>query len=250
VRHRAKGFTLIELLVVIAIIALLASMLLPTLAKSKEQARRARCTSNLRQWGLAWTLYTQDNNDQLLSTVIDGGWYVHPTVLNLERSTLPGLVNVEAIAPYFANRDQTDVENGGIYWCPSMPKPSPAAIRQEAQTWGHISIAYMTFARVGNWPKGTASRPTDLTDRQLEANQLLMSDYLYNFHVDGRYYYNHGQNPWKGDLNLRAFAGCNQLYGDGRVEWKAQRRFNLADIAARTPDVPHVRGYSATRSLY
>jgi len=112
---REAGFTLIELLVVIAIIAILAALLLPSLAKAKEQGKSARCLSNLRQLALAATLYADENEQALPWSVrhwtapsMPGGAfnYTDPTAANFR-------INAYWLLWNFAGK------NDGLWQCPS-----------------------------------------------------------------------------------------------------------------------------------
>jgi prepilin-type N-terminal cleavage/methylation domain-containing protein len=67
--RKEKGFTLIELLVVIAILTLLMAILLPALQRVRKQAKAVACQSNLRQWGVVFSMYTEDNDGKLPHTL-------------------------------------------------------------------------------------------------------------------------------------------------------------------------------------
>jgi prepilin-type N-terminal cleavage/methylation domain-containing protein len=90
---KQAAFTLIELLVVIAIIAILASLLLPSLGRSKELSRRMHCTNNLRQIGLGINMYREDQGDRpplyLVNPTNKTNGYIGGNQPYLEKGYLP-----------------------------------------------------------------------------------------------------------------------------------------------------------------
>jgi prepilin-type N-terminal cleavage/methylation domain-containing protein len=76
-KRQVAAFTLVELLVVIAIIAILAALLLPSLAQGKQKAYQTQCTSNLKQLALAIHMYAGDNHDSLPGPMWQGLYYTY-----------------------------------------------------------------------------------------------------------------------------------------------------------------------------
>src|SRR4051794_3392791 len=109
-RPARSGFTLIELLVVIAIIAVLAAILFPVFAQAREKARAAACMSNFRQIGNGVQMYTQDYDELLPETGLQGVFRnaANNGLGQLYMGVLPFHL---AVQPY--------VKNYGVFGCPS-----------------------------------------------------------------------------------------------------------------------------------
>lgn len=103
-KSRYAGFTLIELLVVIAIIALLLSILVPSLQKAKEQAKKVICQANLGQQRLAWAMYLDDNQKRYP--------YVHEERFGGKAGTWPNWERDDRrLTPYAGD--------AGVFECPA-----------------------------------------------------------------------------------------------------------------------------------
>jgi len=122
-RRRKNAFTLIELLVVIAIIAILAAILFPVFAQARDKARQASCTSNVKQIGLAMTMYVQDYDETIPSVCSWGKAWNHGSAATL----CPPKVNSGAPA-YFPDFVAPYIKNEGVFYCPSTGKTRPISV--------------------------------------------------------------------------------------------------------------------------
>jgi prepilin-type N-terminal cleavage/methylation domain-containing protein/prepilin-type processing-associated H-X9-DG protein len=144
----SKAFTLIELLVVIAIIAILASMLLPALSSAKDKGKSAKCTSNLRQLGMAAFLYDEDH------LVYPIGW---PSADLLNQALPP--IWYRQLQPYLGRA--TNVSGGGVFICPAslqraQPNEKLARALREGGFWGFLS--YAQNSQINNGRRDIGSR--------------------------------------------------------------------------------------------
>ncbi len=125
--NKQRGFTLIELLVVISIIALLMGILMPALQRVKRQAKAATCQSNVRQWGLIFRLYADDNEGKLPQSIALGS-------LTAQRAYW-----ITATLPYYQDKK--------IRLCPSTKIVRVMANRSHGGTlaaWGPFDLGALS----------------------------------------------------------------------------------------------------------
>ncbi len=208
--RKLAEFTLIELLVVIAIIAILASMLMPSLKKARDSAKRISCTSNLKQLSTAMLMYTDDNDCHFPE---------------LDWTTL-GLGNLVTVTPEGRKMIRDYVGTPKIFYCPSGWR--------KYDTYKHIwdvsnqsNAAYSGYFHIFGAHKGVDSPhvrfrsypdyPVPITKRQGKlANPIIMQDIVDRGDPNtGAGHSNHAVG-WIG-----VPSGGNSAYLDGHVEWRS-----------------------------
>ena len=106
-----KGFTLVELLVVISIISLLLAILIPSLVRARQQAQSVICMNNIKQLGLAFIMYAQNNNDYAMPAAIDKiYWWGGKKSDGIDHK-------LGFVWPYL----KSELSNGSVFQCPSQP---------------------------------------------------------------------------------------------------------------------------------
>jgi prepilin-type N-terminal cleavage/methylation domain-containing protein len=200
---RRVGFTLIELLVVIAIIAILASLLLPTLARARDKGRTAKCTSNVRQLGMAAMLYDEDYQ------VYPIGW---PDAAGL--ALAPPLIWYRQLQPYLAK--PVNVSGGGVFICPSsiqkaQPQENRGTGMREGGFWGYLAYAQNGYINNGRRDIGS-KQVKDVTSTLLYADTDGWDACLYP-DGDGNVCYRHSGGNEKSSDTDRGIAGQKRPKG-------------------------------------
>lgn len=204
--HRRAGFTLIELLVVIAIIAILAAILFPLFARSRESARRSACLSNVKQLGLAVLMYCQDYDETFPAAC---AWPVEPW----------GPSSVKwPTAPALRATIESYVKSGDLFKCPDHAAAAPAEWAKMLSSYWFVAghpgyIVPAAYTAGCEWYRRRNLAGETLADSDSQA--VMFSDASPGSHEAK------GGGLWWSGLDTAGMRYMNFVYVDGHAKGRA-----------------------------
>jgi prepilin-type N-terminal cleavage/methylation domain-containing protein/prepilin-type processing-associated H-X9-DG protein len=243
---RRRAFTLIELLVVIAIIAILAAILFPIFAQAREKARQSTCQSNMKQIGLAISMYRQDYDEKMMRVQQDQPGFVptvHPTAVSHGNNIACWRC---LVAPY--------VKNDGIFSCPSSPRPFRIGIHYRFPTLTNPANQARSLWFTGAGNEMSDSEIKKASDTIIASDSMRVADinlspdpekwtdrvdiqsvaYVrFPIQTPAYAYVHYDSDPWRPAPRHNGTA--NFLYYDGHVKAKVVRQIvGLGNTGANT----------------
>jgi prepilin-type N-terminal cleavage/methylation domain-containing protein/prepilin-type processing-associated H-X9-DG protein len=219
-RSRSEGFTLIELLVVIAIIAILAAILFPVFAQAREKARASACLSNMKQVGLALSMYVNDY-DEMYPNHQDADQFMNPAAPpNWGRALQPYMKNIKVLtcptariwpgqaAAAAKGLEITSLLGNGVLMrtkgmaMAAVPNPADIVAFQED---------YFSFTTAFN-------RPWDAGGNK----------FMYWHYLDDQKVSRGGVVDE--DYSNQHFAGGNLVFADGHAKWRKYMQIRSGDF--------------------
>ncbi|MHC4521203.1 MAG: prepilin-type N-terminal cleavage/methylation domain-containing protein [Planctomycetota bacterium] len=224
---RRWAFTLIELLVVIAVIAVLMAILMPALQRAREQGKRAVCLSNVKQFGLAWVMYADENDQKIVNACTwenteghndreEPCWlYFHNDWNTVERR-IQGIQD-GAMWPYIGQLK--------IYKCPT-------GIRGEVNTYAIVDCMNGAMLSIPNIPSGTYIRNRSQIKRPGE--RMVYVDEGRTSTQSWTIFYD--QASWWDLPPTRHGEGTNFSFADGHAEYWKWQDTRTAKVARQEGD--------------